>query len=244
MAELIRHWMPLTDTDITADTQRAGRLALLLTAPAEPDAHELLASSGDATESIPRLYAGLFEPAARVMGDLWLSDDCEDWQVTLGMCRLLTLSHDVAAAVVRRASPSPRRSVLVVSQPGETHLLEASLHAELLWRSGWLVRHESPRADGDLEALVAGHGYDVLDLCLSAAYRRDDWLPRMARTVARARGASRNDDLAVMVGGRRFHEDASAAARVGADGSCSASCDLPTIADALWQRVRALAHRH
>jgi hypothetical protein len=224
--------------------QLAGQLALLLTDPDEPDADDLLVARTDVFDSIPRLFAGLFEPAARVMGDLWLADDCEDWQVTLGMCRLLTLSHDVAAAEGRRPAASSRRSALVVSLPGETHLLEAALHAELFWRAGWQVRHETPAGDADLASLVATQGFDVLDVCLSAAYRRDDWLPRMARTIAKARAASHNEDLAVLVSGRRFYEDASAAARVGADGCCPVSCHLSAIADMLWQRSRRYVQQH
>ena len=217
------------------DPRLPGRLAQLLTDPCEPDPQDLMVHRVAPPDSIPRLFADLFEPAARVMGDLWLADDCEDWQVTLGMCRLLTLSHDVAAARTRRPAPSAQRSVLVVSQPGETHLLVAALHAELFWRAGWQVRQEAPADDAELGDLVAGHGYDLLDISLSAAYRRDDWLPRLARTVARARAASCNDELAVMVGGRRFYEDASAAARVGADRGCSEASELPALAEALWQ---------
>lgn len=240
MAESASHSTP----GAAADPQLAGRLALLLTDPDEPDASPLLARPAEVFDSIPRLYAGLFEPAARVMGDLWLADDCEDWQVTLGMCRLLTLSHDAAAAEGGRPAARLQRSALVVTQPGETHLLEAALHAELFWRAGWQVRHETPTDDADLTRLVAGQAYDVLDVCLSAAYRRDDWLPRMARSIARARAASVNDDLSVMVCGRRFHEDASAAARVGADGCCPCSCDLAFVAESLWQRSRSRARQH
>lgn len=225
-------------TVTASDPQLAGKLALLLTDPREPDPVDLIAARCDPTDPLPLLFTGLFEPAARVMGDLWMADDCEDWQVTLGMCRLLTLSHDVAAADDRQpATPTPR-SVLVVSQPGETHGLVAALHAELFWRAGWQVRHESPAGDCELTALVAGQGYDLLDLCLSAAYRRDDWLPRMACTIARARAASLNDALTVLASGRRFYEDADAAARVGADAHCPQAGELPTIADAMWQRRR------
>jgi len=239
MSEHVSEWMPKA----AMDPRLAGRLALLLTDPDDLDAGDLLAVGGALVDSIPRLYGHLFEPAARVMGDLWLADECEDWQVTLGMCRLLTLSHDVAVAQARRPSAPLQRSVLVVSQPGETHLLVAALHAELFWRAGWQVRHETPGDDDELVALVAHHGFDLLDIGLSAAYRRDDWLPRMARTVAGARAASHNDELAVMVSGRRFYEDASAAARVGADGRCPVSFELPAIADAMWQRSSAFAER-
>jgi hypothetical protein len=227
---------------VSADPQLVGRLAQLLTDPCEPDARALVVARHDLLDSIPRLYTCLFEPAARVMGDLWLADDCEDWQVTLGMCRLLTLSHDVSAVADGQRPAAPAlRSVLVVSQPGETHLLEAALHAELFWRAGWQVRHESPCDDREIVGLVAGHTYDLIDVCLSAAYRRDDWLPRMARTIARARASSMNESLAVLVSGRRFYEDAGAAARVGADGHCPQSSELPTIADAMWQYSRSCA---
>lgn len=219
------------------DPQLAGRLALLLTDPAEPDTGPLMTRHPEVFTSMPRLYGGLFEPAARVMGDLWLADECEDWQVTLGMCRLLTLSHDAAAAARRLPSPA-RRQALVVTQPGEPHLLQAALHAELFWRAGWQVRQESPADDEALAGLVNAEDYDLLDVCLSAAYRRDDWLPRMARTIARARTRSANADLAVMVSGRCFHEDLRASARVGADGCCPGCCELAAVAEALWRRGR------
>ena len=58
---------------------------------------------------------------------------------------------------------------------------------------------------------------DVLDLSLSAAFRRKDALPRLARTIAHARRASRNPALVVIVGGRAFVEAGAAGPDVGAD---------------------------
>ncbi|MBV9656127.1 MAG: hypothetical protein JOZ42_16345, partial [Acetobacteraceae bacterium] len=57
---------------------------------------------------------------------------------------------------------------------------------------------------------------DALDLSLSAAFGREHWLPRITDTIARARRASRNPALVVVVGGRAFTEG-DAGVRSGAD---------------------------
>jgi hypothetical protein len=110
--------------------------------------------------------------------------------------------------------------VLVVPQPGEPHMLCAALDAELLWQAGWAAHCEFPTSDDDLQDIVAGQWFDALDLSLSAAFRRDHWLPRMNRTIASARSASRNPALVVVAGGRVFAEKAGVAEQVGAD-ACS-----------------------
>jgi hypothetical protein len=57
----------------------------------------------------------------------------------------------------------------------------------------------------------------VLDLSLSAAFRREHWLPRLTKTIDAARHASRNPTLVVVVGGRVFAEHVALGAQVGAD---------------------------
>jgi hypothetical protein len=111
--------------------------------------------------------------------------------------------------------------VLIAPQPGEVHLLGAALDAEVMWRAGWDVRTGFPPTDEALQALVSGTWFDALDLSLSAAFRREHWLPRMTETIARARGASRNPKLLVSASGRIFLESNGNRAHVGADLNCA-----------------------
>jgi hypothetical protein len=110
-------------------------------------------------------------------------------------------------------------AVLIVPEPGEAHMLNSVLDADALAHAGWDALTEFPVSDEALQDIIAGTWFDALDLSLSPAFRRENWLPRVTQTIALARHASRNPALVVVVGGRIFAEDAGAGVRVGADGS-------------------------
>lgn len=201
--------------------KQAATLARLLIAPDPGAAIELLDSLHARAGSVAALCATLFEPAARELGDLWQADDCSEFEVTLGLWRLQTAMRRTDAGAMPAAS-ARMPSVLVAPQPGEPHMFGAALDAEMLWRAGWDAQCEQPATDDALQGLLAGTWFDALDLSLSAAFRREHWLPRMATSITLARRASRNPALVVVVGGRVFAEPAGASPRVGAD-ACSAT---------------------
>jgi hypothetical protein len=204
-----------------ADT-RVHELAQLLIA-AEPAAadrwiDEFRAQGG----SLASLYSGLFEPAARSLGDLWTSDDCTEFDVTNGLFRLQSAVRRMGVNASAAAGMA-HRAVLVVPHPGEPHLLAAALDADLLWRAGWDTHCEFPATDKALQGLLASNWFDALDLSLSPAFLREHSLPRLMQTIAQARLASKNKDLVVVVGGRVFHEQRDAGDRLGADGSSASA---------------------
>jgi hypothetical protein len=193
-------------------------LADLLIAADQTAALELIRElQADEPAALP-LYATLFEPAARRLGDLWSEDVCSEFDVTLGLARIQTavrlLSHDL---VRRRTGHQPGPEVLIAPEPGEFHRLGAALDSEVLWNVGWNPHCEYPADDHALEDILAATWFDVLDLSLSAAFRRERWLPRLAKTIAAARHASRNPTLVVIVGGRVFAEHLAIGRQVGAD---------------------------
>jgi methanogenic corrinoid protein MtbC1 len=187
------------------------------------------------------MFTGLFEPAASCLGDLWDADECSEFEVTIGLCHLQTAMRRVSFNCI--PTPAPKlapRSVLVVPQPGEPHMFRAALDSELLWQAGWDVRCEFPNSDKALQDLVGAARYDVLDLSLSPALRREHWLPRIAATIAAVRRASRNPAIAIVVGGRLFTDLADAATQVGADAAGSNAREIErTIAGALSSRNAA-----
>ena len=196
---------------------------------AEPDAAAALIVQLQArASSIKFLLASVFEPAARSLGDLWQADDCSEFDVTLGLCRLQTALRHICIGAARTALVLPP-AVLVVPQPGEAHMLGAALDSELLWQAGWDTHAEFPATDGALDALLADTWFDALDLSLSAAFRREHWLSRLAETIAHARTASRNPALVVVVGGRIFGEPGGTGLRVGADASCTSSAQIESL---------------
>jgi hypothetical protein len=166
--------------------------------------------------SLTRLLTTVIEPAARRLGDLWCDDLCSEFDVTRGLGRLQTAVHllDIPQMPVVAARPG---IALMAPQPGEVHMLDTALHAELAWQADWDTRVAFPATDDELQSLLAGTWFDLLDLSLSAAFRREHWTARMAATIARARRASLNPALVVAVSGRLFEEDVTAGSSVGAD---------------------------
>jgi len=200
---------------------RVAELARLLVA-ADPAASKALVRHLYGTDqSLASLYASVFEPAARALGDLWSEDDCSEFDVTVGLGRLQTSMVDLRDF---NNQPAPRLlrglpSVLVVPQPGEIHRLTAAMDSDLLWRAGWDTRAEFPASDKALDTLVADTWFDALDVSLSPAFQREHWLPRLSETIAHARAASQNPAMVVVVGGRVFAELGASGEQVGADSS-------------------------
>jgi hypothetical protein len=197
---------------------RSADLADMLIAADPAAAQELIQELDAAGTPTSRLYSTLFEPAARILGDLWSEDGCTEFDVTLGLCRLQAAIRMLGAnRAARRQGGVARPTVLITPEPGELHRLGASLDSDVLWQAGWAPRIEFPAGDMDLQDLVAGAWVDVLDLSLSTAFRREDMLPRLTETITKARLASQNPALVVVVGGRTFYERDTDAGAVGAD---------------------------
>lgn len=218
---------------------RASKLALLLISPDPEDASRFITEISEQVESPRELIADLFEPAARCLGDLWSADRCTEFDVTIGLCHLQSalrrLSYRHVRAPLRCHDPN---TVLVVPQPGEMHMLCAAFSSEAFWQAGWDTHFDFPPTDEALQDLVANEWFDALDLSLSAAFRREHWLPRIAKTISGARAASRNPAVLVVIGGRLFAERPELGALVGADRSIVATDVVEVISGALRRQVQ------
>jgi hypothetical protein len=103
----------------------------------------------------------------------------------------------------------------------------AVFDAEMMWREGWDTHCEFPEDNATLIKLVKRQWFDVVDLSLSLAFNREDWMPRMAQTIADVRRASLNPALVVVVRGRVFFDHDGPLPElihsVGADGASTAA---------------------
>jgi len=207
--------------------KRVWELADLLIAADQAAALELIREVRSETAPILLHYAALFEPAARRLGDLWGEDVCTEFDVTLGLSRIQTAVRLLNAGAARQhATGSPGPVVLIAPEPGEMHSLGAALDSEVMWNFGWNPHCEYPRDDHALEDLVAAKWFDVLDLSLSTAFRREHWLPRLKSSITAARRASRNPALVVVVGGRMFAEHLAFGVQVGADAASTTALQV------------------
>ena len=187
------------------------KLADMLLASDATAALALIHEAYSTQESLVTLFKDLLEPAARRLGDMSVDDLCSEYDVTIGLCQLQTairLAGSEAMPAITQAGAPP--AVLVVPQPGELHAMGAAMDSELMWQEGWAPQSEYPTSDAELQQIVKDGWFDVLDLSLSTAIKREHWLPRLATTISLARRASLNPDLVIVAGGRVFHDEAGA----------------------------------
>jgi hypothetical protein len=210
----------LTDRD---DTRRAP--GTLVDAFAELAIRGDQAALGEALEDLVRygwdieaLGESILTPAARRLGDWWRADLCDGAEIALGLSLIRAELRRIGPAQGGLAAlDAPPRLVLVATLPGEPHVLGAALAGDAFRRAGCRVQAQFPPSDTALAACLDEAWFDVLVLCLSDVFGRLERLGAMAATVARAREASRNPAIRILVGGRAFHGRPDLAAIVGAD---------------------------
>lgn len=208
---------------------RMASLAMLLVAADPSEAFALLDILHAEAGSLRASCMWVSEPAARDLGDLWASDEVSEFDVTLGLGRLQQSFRKLCLEADHNDRPQERLRgrILIAPLPGEQHLMGAVFDAEMMWREGWDTRCEFPEDTATLTRLVKREWFDVVDLSLSLAFSREDWMPRMASTISAVRAASLNPALVVVVRGRVFfdHDEPlpEVIHSVGADGASTAA---------------------
>ncbi|MEM8635114.1 MAG: BLUF domain-containing protein [Pseudomonadota bacterium] len=185
------------------------------------------------------LQVALLEQSERRLGDLWLEDLCSSIEINIALSEMIRAVRSVNFGTQRVwRVPVQQPDVLIVSQPGESHMLPAMLDAEVLWQHGWEPTLEFPKRDEDLQQLLADHWFEALDISMSGVFRRPERLRRLADTVELARDSSRNPKIAITVGGRAMYEDGSLLIELGADGLVTTASDVETVIQDAIQRRR------
>lgn len=162
-----------------------------------------------------RLYEGLFAESARVLGEMWCTDDATFYDVTLGTGRIQRLirefSHQFLADYLY---PGSTGRLLLCSASDEQHSLGIAVLAEFFVRDGWDV-HVGPGLGSDaLLDKVRDSDYTLLGFSVAVTSR----ISKLQQDIRRARQVSRNKDIKVIVGGSLITADPSLAERIGADG--------------------------
>jgi methanogenic corrinoid protein MtbC1 len=172
----------------------------------------------------------LLAPAARTLGELWDADAASFTEVTVAMGRLQQVLQNICPALRRAGGTAPgsRRAILAPA-PGEQHTLGVTLVAEFLRRDEWDVLCDPKLQAADLGDLVHDQWFAVAGLSLSSPRQFDG----LVDVVALIRGASRNPNIAVLVGGPFFVDNPGLLPRTGADAMASDASQAAVTAAAL-----------
>lgn len=164
--------------------------------------------------SLETICLEVMAPAARRLGILWETDDCDFALVTLGLNRLHRLMHELDARPSAIAAPvDPDRVALLAVAQGEQHIFGVAMVGDFLRRAGWEIHDAVGAQCAEITEIVRRMRISVVALSCST----QGGLPGLAGRIAAIREASRNRDIAILVGGLAFEHAPEAAIRVGAD---------------------------
>lgn len=175
----------------------------------------------------------LLAPAARLLGERWLSDEATFADVTIGLTRLHHLLHEIMdlCGDLVPAAGAPR--ALLVPAAGEQHTFGLVMVEAFLRSAGWEVW---PSAAGGAEAttLARQRHFDVVGISASCEARLDS----LAALVRELRRTSCNAQLAVLVGGPLFVDHPEYAKAVGADAAARDGREACRVAERLVAKSR------
>jgi methanogenic corrinoid protein MtbC1 len=198
------------------DPEDASRFAML---PLRLEAASLLEEvDGFIAEgaSVEIICLDLLAPAARKLGEMWESDECDFIDVTMGLWRLQEVMREIAArSPADLPSLDVPRSALFSPMPGDHHNFGTLMIEEVFARAGWQSEALVKPERRELLDRIAHRPFDVVGLTLA----RDCPSAALASLVKAVRSASANPRIVVLVGGRTINENPDMVAEVGADGT-------------------------
>jgi methanogenic corrinoid protein MtbC1 len=185
--------------------------AHLVFSPDDSDARALIEQLLEDGASAESIMLELLAPTARLMGDMWCSDDASFLDVTLGLSRIQRLMRQLRLPAGDLLLD--RGAALLMPAPGEQHLLGLRMVEELLLRDGWRVRSLQTATDGLAAQAAAEEVYDFVGFSVSG----ERLLPALRSAIREVRAQSRNRNIRIMVGGVAVSGQARLTPPLGAD---------------------------
>jgi methanogenic corrinoid protein MtbC1 len=223
-----------TDPVITrAAAERFMELPLRVDASALSEEVDRLVARGASVETI---MIDLLAPAARRLGEMWETDECDFVDVTMGLWRLQEVMRDLSLRFPQLRAPSdaPRRA-LFAPMPGDVHSFGAQMIEELFARAGWQTDVLLQPERRDLLEHVARLPLDVVGLTVS----RDCPSATLSSLIKAIRSVAVNPQLNVIIGGAAIVKKPAIVAEVGADGTGADAREALELAEGLVEVARA-----
>lgn len=143
------------------------------------------------------LYLWAITPAARLLGQWWLSDRIRFSDVTVGSSRLHRLLYDLSPLFLADKAPPKDATVLLLAEPETQHTMGLFMLSEFFKRAGWHTLVEQPLSALDATRLATHHWIDMVAISVSSD-RQFEALRSWVRSV---RMQSPNRAIQIVAGG-------------------------------------------
>ncbi len=219
-----------------SDIQRFAQLPLNLDAPNLLEEVEGFLQRGMSVEAV---YLDMLAPAARRLGEMWESDECDFVDVTMGLWRLQEVMREVSSLVPPAFSfAESSRTALFCPIPGDVHSFGAQMIEDIFARAGWESEVLLKPERRELLDYVAHRPLDLVGLTVS----RDCPNSALASLIKAIRSVSINPNLTVLVGGHIIQNNPAIIKDIGADGTGADARAALDLAERLIPAARIQAH--
>jgi methanogenic corrinoid protein MtbC1 len=198
---------------VTTEDDMVALVSLLLNKPAT-EAIAFVDTLRERGISAAALYLGIVTQAARRLGELWEQDRCGFAEVTIGMGHLQQVVRALSPNFQVSALARPHAdTALLLPAPGDQHTFGLVMLSEFFRREGWHVLGGPASTGNDAAKISRDTWIDVAGFSIGS----ENLMDALAAGIIALRRASRNRDIAVMVGGPLIFSTPDLVKRVGAD---------------------------
>jgi methanogenic corrinoid protein MtbC1 len=164
-------------------------------------------------EDIQKVVDVLLEPAARVVGENWCTDECDFLKVTLAVSRMQRLFRRMTSKNPPTALPDLSRCALLTPAPGEQHTFGLCVVDDAFRRAGWEVDSCLCDEEAEMFRLIALNHYQIVGVSISV----ERLLPDLLDVSQKLRARSRNRSIVLIAGGSMVMQNPQGAIDAGFD---------------------------
>ena len=136
--------------------------------------------------------------SARLIGELWSSDEIDFVDSTIAYSRLHRVMHEFSPEFLSEGkSESNGLSLLIMTEPGSHHGLGAFMLSEFFRHAGWRVMLVTPQDIEDFKRVFLSDWFDAVVLSIST----DRHIEKISKAVSDLRKATINPSLKIFIGG-------------------------------------------
>jgi methanogenic corrinoid protein MtbC1 len=144
------------------------------------------------------IYIHGITESARLIGELWCSDELDFVNINIAFSRLHRALHEFSAEFLAEGhGQSNGLSLLVMTEPGSHHGMGAFMLSEFFRQAGWRVSLVAPQDINDFKRMFLSDWFDAVVLSISS----DRHLKAVPLALSELRTESFNHQLKIYVGG-------------------------------------------